>query len=114
MYGYLAEKEKIELLSGSALYVSNSIFEGFGVPVVEVMAAGAVPIVSNIEAHGFIFQNKDVGYLVENKAEMATRIIDLLTNEAERFRLARNGRKLTEEKWTWAKVSERYKELIKE
>jgi len=114
MHGYLSEREKIQLLSSSALYISNSVFEGFGIPVVEAMATGTVPVVSDIESHRFIFQGADVGYLVRNEEEMAARIIDLLTNETERLRLARNGRRLAEEKWTWARVSEKYRELIEE
>jgi len=112
MHGYLSEKEKIELLSSSAIYVSNSVFEGFGIPVVEAMATGTVPVVNDIDAHGFIFQGWHVGYLVRSKEEMATRIIDLFTNETERLKLAQNGRRLAEKKWTWAKVSERYREVI--
>ena len=112
MHGYLSEKEKIELLSSSAIYVSNSIFEGFGIPVVEAMATGTVPVVNDIAAHRFIFQDENIGHLVRSKEEMATRIIDLLTNETERLRLAKNGRRLAEEKWTWQKVSERYREVI--
>ena len=114
MHGYSSEREKIQLLSSSALYVSNSVFEGFGIPVVEAMATGTVPVISDIESHRFIFQGADVGCLVRNKEEMAMRISDLLTNETARLRLARNGRRLVEQKWTWAKVSERYRKLVEE
>jgi glycosyltransferase involved in cell wall biosynthesis len=112
MHGYLLEREKIELLSRSAVYVSNSIFEGFGIPLVEAMATGTVPVVSDIEGHRFVFQDDNVGYLVKNTEEMATKITDLLGNETERLRLAANGRRLVEQKWTWAKVAQRYKESL--
>ena len=112
MHGYLPEREKIELLSSSAVYVSNSIFEGFGIPLVEAMATGTVPVVSDIEAHRFIFQGEDIGYLAKSKQEMAERIVDLLIDENKRLRLARDGRRLVEQKWTWAKVSEKYREAI--
>lgn len=112
MHGYISEKEKIDLLASSVIYVSNSNFEGFGIPLVEAMATGTVPVVSDIAAHRFIFQGEDVGYLVKSYEEMAERIIDLLTDEAKRLKLAKNGRRLVEKKWTWAKVSEKYKELI--
>jgi glycosyltransferase involved in cell wall biosynthesis len=112
IHGYLSETKKIELLSSCAIYVSNSIFEGFGIPVVEAMATGAVPVVNDIAAHRFIFQGKPVGYLVRNEEEMAARIIDLLGDEPERLRLARNGRRLVEEKWTWPRVGEKYRQLI--
>jgi len=112
MHGYLPEREKIELLSSSAVYVSSSIFEGFGIPLVEAMATGAVPVVTDIEAHRFVFQDNNVGYLVKSTEEMATKIADLLSNETERLRLATNGRRLVEQKWTWPKVAQSYRELI--
>jgi glycosyltransferase involved in cell wall biosynthesis len=112
MHGYLPEREKIELLSSSAVYVSNSIFEGFGIPLVEAMATGTVPVVSDIEGHRFVFQDHNVGYLVKSTEEMAAKITDLLGNETERLRLATNGRRLVEQKWTWANVARRYREFI--
>jgi glycosyltransferase involved in cell wall biosynthesis len=112
MHGYLPEREKIELLSSSAVYVSSSIFEGFGIPLVEAMATGTVPVVTDIEAHRFVFQDNNVGYLVKSTEEMATKIVDLLSNETERLRLATNGRRLVEQKWTWPKVAQSYRELI--
>lgn len=112
MHGYVSEEEKIGLLASSAIYLSNSCFEGFGIPLVEAMATGTVPVVSDLDAHRFIFQGEDVGYLVNCHEDMATRVIDLLTNETRRLQLARNGRKLVEEKWTWARVGEKYRELI--
>ncbi len=112
MHGYVPEREKIELLSSCAVYVSNSIFEGFGIPLVEAMASGTVPVVSDIEGHRFVFQNGNVGYLVKNVEEMTTKITDLLSNETERSRLATNGRRLVEQKWTWTKVAQRYRCLL--
>jgi glycosyltransferase involved in cell wall biosynthesis len=114
MHGYVPEREKIELLSSAAVYVSNSIFEGFGIPLVEAMATGTVPIVSDIEGHRFVFQDDDVGYLVKSTEEMATKVTDLLGNETERLRLATNGRKLVEQRWTWAKVAQRYRDLLRD
>ena len=112
MHGYLTEKEKINLLMKSTIYVSNSQVEGFGIPLVEAMSTGTVPVVSDIYAHRFVFHHKHVGYLVHNNEEMATKVIDLLINETKRLHLANNGRKLVEKKWTWTGVSQKYKELI--
>ncbi len=112
MHGYVSEEEKIGLLASSAIYLSNSCFEGFGIPLVEAMATGTVPVVSALDAHRFIFQGEDVGYLVNCHEDMAATVIDLLANESRRLQLARNGRKLVEEKWTWARVGEKYRELI--
>ncbi len=112
MHGYVSEKEKIDLLLSSAVYVSNSEFEGFGIPLVEAMATGTVPVVNDIAAHRLIFQGEDVGYLVSGVEEMAARLVELLANEPKRQQLARNGRKLVERRWTWRMVGEKYRELI--
>ena len=111
MHGYLG-KERIDLLRSSTVYVSASQFEGFGVPLIEAMATGCVPVVSDIYAHRFIFQDKRVGHLVSTKKEMAKRIIGLLKNEDTRSELAKEGRKLIEDKWTQDKVGQRYKKLL--
>ena len=113
VYGYVSEKEKTDLLLSSAVYVSNSEFEGFGIPLVEAMATGTVPVVNDIAAHRLIFQGEDVGYLVSGVEEMAARLVELLANEPKRQQLARNGRKLVERRWTWRMVGEKYRELIK-
>ena len=113
LHGYIAEKDKIALLSKSAVYVSNSEFEGFGIPLVEAMATGTVPVANDIASHRMIFQDEDVGYLVSSVEEMSERIIELLTNEPRRQQLARDGRNLVERKWTWRMVGEQYRELLK-
>ena len=112
LHGYLTEREKIDLLLHSSIYVSNSQFEGFGIPLVEAMATGTVPVVSDIESHRWVFQGERVGYLAKNEEEMADRITHLLKNEVERRTLARNGRKLVQRAWTLRRVSERYRELL--
>jgi len=113
MHGYLTEGEKIKLLEKCAIYISNSQMEGFGLPLVEAMATGTVPIVKNIYAHRFVFQNEPVGYLVNNNKEMITKITELFSDEPKHLQLAKNGRDLVERQWTWTKVSEKYEELIR-
>ncbi len=112
LHGYVTEREKIDLLLESKIYVSNSKFEGFGIPLVEAMATGTVPVVSDIDSHRWVFQGERVGYLVKNEDEMAARILHLLKNEPERQSLAENGRRLVQREWSWQKVSGRYRELL--
>ena len=112
MHGYLGEKEKIDLLKISAIYLSASQLEGFGIPLIEAMASGCIPVVSDIYAHQFIFQDRPVGYLVKNDKEMVEKTTELLKNEPKRLSLAKEGRILAEEKWSWEKVGQNYKKLL--
>lgn len=109
MHGYL---RPLDLLHSSAIYLSASQLEGFGIPLIEAMASGCVPVVSNIYAHQFIFQDRPVGYLVKNNKEMVEKTIELLKNESKRLLLAKEGRILVEEKWSWEKVGQNYKKLL--
>jgi len=99
-------------LQKTKIYVSLSGVEGFGIPLIEAMACGAVPVVSNIKAHAFVLQGKKAGYLVKDEKEMVKRVEELLNNEKLRKKMAREGRKLVEDKWTWKKVAERYESLV--
>jgi len=111
-HGCLGRNEIKDLLKKSSIYLSASKFEGFDIPLTEAMACGCTPIVSDIYAHRFIFQNQDVGYLVKDKNEMVRRIFELLKDENKRLFFSQNGRKLVEEKWTWENVGKRYKSLL--
>ncbi len=112
LHGYLTERQKIDLLRRSGIYVSNSQFEGFGIPLVEAMATGTVPVVSDIDSHRWVFQGKRVGYLVKDKEEMAERVASLLKDEHHRQSLARNARTLVERQWNWMRVGRRYGSLL--
>lgn len=48
--GYLPKKELPLLLSGAAAFILPSLWEGFGIPVVEAMACGIPVIVSNVSS----------------------------------------------------------------
>ncbi len=111
-HGFVSEDEKIALLRRASLYLSASRFEGFGIPLVEAMATGAVPVVTDIPAHRFVFKGREVGWLISSPAEMAAAALALLDDELLRRTRAREGCSLVELEWTWLGVARRYHELI--
>ena len=48
--GYISEKEKIGLLQGAKAFISPSLYEGFGLPVLEAMSLGIPVICGNNSA----------------------------------------------------------------
>ena len=48
--GFVSEGEKVALLSGAEALLYPSLYEGFGLPVVEAMACGTPVLTSNVSA----------------------------------------------------------------
>ncbi len=48
--GYLAERDKLALLSGATVLAYPSLYEGFGFPVLEGFAAGVPVLTSNVSS----------------------------------------------------------------
>ncbi len=48
--GYVSDEEKPALLSGALMYCLPSLYEGFGIPVLEAMACGTPVVVSQISS----------------------------------------------------------------
>ncbi len=91
--GYLAETDLAAVLSGSALLAYPSIYEGFGFPPLEAMAAG-VPVVAT--AAGAVAEVAgDAAVLVApgDHDALATALADVLDNGDHRRRLVDAGRR---------------------
>lgn len=90
--GYVAENLLPGLFAGAAVFAYPSLYEGFGFPVVQAMAAGVPVITSGISCLGEI--TAGAARLVDPRStvELRDAIADLLTSPASRSRLSGLGR----------------------
>ncbi len=111
--GFISEKELDSLFTMADFLIYPSLYEGFGIPILEAMKAGLPVITSNIT--GMAEVAGDAAYLVnpENIDEMTSAMSELLQNEKLREEMKQKGIERARS-YTWQNVSERYLKLYKE
>ncbi len=103
--GQIREQDKAPLYSAAALYLFPSLYEGFGMPVLEAMACGASVITSNLSALPEVAG--DAARLVDpyNTQAITEAIGELLGNETMRAELSE--RALARAKhFSWKRVAQ--------
>jgi starch synthase len=117
--GMLGQGETIALYSGASVAVTPSVYEPFGIVVVEAMACGAPVVASAVGGIREIVQGGRSGLLVppENPPALAESVNRLLSDRALAGRLARNARRRVEGCFTWSAAARRtfdiYKRLLR-
>ena len=87
-------KDVQEQLDKSKMLLMTSIYEGFGVNIIEAMSRGVVPVCYRTPyGPADIITDKDNGILVEymNEEEFAVKLTALMNDEAEMCRLSKNA-----------------------
>ena len=92
LLGRISEKELVEYYNKADFLVVPSIFEGFGLTVIEAMACKTPVIATNVSGIKDIV-NKKNGILVDygNKDKMAEAIKNLLSKKSLRDKLSKAG-----------------------
>ena len=102
--GFVDDADLPTLYSGAELFVFPSLYEGFGLPLLEAMACGVPVISSNASSLPEVGQDTAV-YLSPHDPQVWTqKMIDLLENEDERAELSQRG--LTHiSRFSWQKTA---------
>jgi glycosyltransferase involved in cell wall biosynthesis len=89
--------------------VIPSVFEGFGLTVIEAMAAGTCVISTRVDSIRRIVQDGTCGYLVDygNTAALARRIVQLLRDGETRSKFAKEGLARVRSLFSWQAVMRR-------
>lgn len=95
------------------IFVFPTKYEGFGIPVVEAMAAGLPVVTTNTAAGEDAVEPGKNGLLIDdptNVMEIAKKMSTLIEDESIRKQMGRNARR-TAEKFTWDDIAKRTLEV---
>ena len=108
--GYVSANEKNALYDNAELFVLPSIYEGFGIPVLEAMKC-AVPVVcSNTSSLPEIAGDCALFADPFSEADLADKMIKILTDKESARRIAQSGQ-VRAESFSWEKSAERLMKL---
>lgn len=108
--GFVPDADYPGLMSGSLLYFFPSLFEGFGLPVLEAMACGAPVLTSSTTSLPEVCGDAAVLVDPADAAQMADALVELAGNETLRQALRQRGLRRARQS-TWRQVAERTLEL---
>lgn len=104
--GWITEKEKIDLLSKTSIFVHPSLEDVFSLSLVEASASGVPVIAFDVEANSEIITDMVTGKIIKEKSSESLReaIDDILNNKELITQFSENGRVLTSKKYDWSKT----------
>ncbi|MBU6998529.1 MAG: glycosyltransferase family 4 protein [Theionarchaea archaeon] len=110
--GYIPYEDMPGMYSAADLYVYPSLYEGFGLPVVEAMACGCPVVASNVSSLPEVVG--DAGVLAAPTVdELATSMQEILRDESLRNELSRKGLDRAS-KFTWKKTAVETRKVYEE
>ncbi|WP_436911297.1 glycosyltransferase family 4 protein [Halosimplex marinum] len=105
-HGFASEAEKRRLLNAAAVFAFGSHQEGFGLVLLEAMAAGTPVVAVDLPVYDTFFEDGENGHLVaRDEAAMADRIESLLADPDRRDAIRdRNLQRAAQ--FTWAETAD--------
>ncbi|MBU0707147.1 glycosyltransferase family 4 protein [Patescibacteria group bacterium] len=103
--GYTSEQDKEALLKGAELFVYPSVYEGFGFPPIESIAAGTPVIASAASALPEVLRDSALFVQPYNTSELAQAIAQLIHQPELKEKLLKNRQDIINQ-FTWQKSAE--------
>lgn len=109
--GFVPDSELPALISGAKLYVNPSLWEGFGIPVIEAQACGVPVAVSNTSSLPEIVGDSGAFFDPEDTKSIATTVENLLKDEKTRLNLAKAGIE-NAKRYSWTECAKKTIEVL--
>jgi len=114
--GRVRPNDMADLLGKVDIYVSTSLYDGTSVSLLEAMASGCFPVVSDIPSNREWIRDGENGFLFppDNAELLAQRIIDVIRNRSLIEKSRKENLRLIEERALWSVCMGRVKEIYED
>lgn len=104
--GYVPDEDLVWIYNACDVFVYPSVYEGFGLPVIEAMACGAPVITSNTSSLPEVAGNAAILVNPQNIDEISTNIMKVLEDDNLKKQLSQKGIEQAK-KFSWKKTAEK-------
>lgn len=111
--GFIPDEELDSLMRRAAFLIYPSLYEGFGIPILEAMKVGTPVLTSNLTAMPEVAGGAAILVDPYDVEEIVSAMSKLLQNNTLRGELVRKGVERAKH-YSWERTSEQYLELYKE
>lgn len=102
---YVDEKTILDLYNHALVFVYPSVYEGFGMPVLEAMSCGTPVIISGIPPLTEVAKDAALAFNPEDSKELAGVMDKVISSEALRSEMSQKGLKRASE-YSWKKAAD--------
>jgi glycosyltransferase involved in cell wall biosynthesis len=103
--GYVTDEELARLYRGSVAFVYPSLYEGFGIPLLEAMSCGGVVVASNRSSIPEVVGDAGLLFDPTSTDELTDTLISLLESPAQRLALIDKGYQRVQQ-FSWQRTAE--------
>ncbi|MEH2470456.1 glycosyltransferase involved in cell wall biosynthesis [Nitrobacteraceae bacterium AZCC 2161] len=111
--GYLADAELLALITASAGMIFPSLYEGFGLPVIEAMATGTPVACSNVTSLPEVAGDAAILFDPRKPDDIAKAMISLASDKALTARMVESGRERAKQFSRSELMAEQYLDVFK-
>jgi glycosyltransferase involved in cell wall biosynthesis len=101
--GFVSDRELVLLYQATSLFVFPSLYEGFGLPVIEALACGAPAIVGRNSSLVELFDDERAFFDAEDSSSIQASLNRVLSDQQLRDSLRRPG---IRQRFTWQRIAE--------
>lgn len=102
--GYVTDEEKYSLMKKASVFIYISLYEGFGMPILEAQALGIPVVVSNCSSIPEVTGEGAILVDPTAKAEISNALLSIFTNTDLRNRLIEKGKE-NAKRYSWEKCA---------